>query len=572
MNSTEKLALIERVNHASGDQAKRALQSMILKCTVTQSTIARAIKDAIERHTPTPSIVYEEPEPRDDGDSAPASNNHKKDQSDRDQNDVVVLSAASEEHHDSAHDDIGAVKSKAEKKGKRKGSGHHNSHDNPDLSKKKKFKKIKHASKLRAETEQTSPEVSLGGPSKQAKPSVIDLVTSSDAETHDAEQPEEESLDKRVSDDDLDLVTSSEDEPFHLEESKDQTPNDKIPSDDLENGNLEDRNSTTDSSNDEGSKSEQQNHAVVGGVRAAQEGSDVKTTQTNARNGDECRRAHSVTISIARPSNQRDDYKMGSAGLDKKRKAPEPPVEEVHTNQPAKSASDIHLVKRPKQNHPQDPKKPLDDWKCRKCGLLFPSVTQLLDHHLVHREDATATNSRHHNSSTPANNLPRQFEHPQKAGNTAGDGLTEMSHNTVQLPSRPPQRGPADHSLSRPPPSFVQQPADRSFAASLTPSALASLVPGIHSSSSGPIRRPVPKHSSNVSLGDQLRIPKRESLRPPMIHQSRSQALYQCEACKKWFQESDNAVHACTYHPGACKLFKMPHGCRLTVFQVTTAF
>lgn len=552
MNSTEKLALIERVNHASEDQAKRALQSMILKCTVTQSTIARAIKDAIERHTPTPLIVYEEPETRGDGNAARASNNNENGQSHREQDDDVVLSAASEEHDNSDHDDIDAVKINAKKKSKRKGSGHHHSHYSSESSRKKKSKKIKHASKLRTEVEQTPPKVAIGRPSKQFKPSVIDLVSSSDAEIHDSEQPVQKILDKRVSDDNLDLVTSSEDEPAHPDGSKVQTPNKQISNDDLEIGNLEDRSSTTDSSDDRGSKNEQQNHALAGGVRASQKDSNLKTTQINTRNGDEGRRAQSVTFSMAKPSNQRDDSKMGSAGFDRKRKAPEFTVEEVHTDQPAKSTSDVHLVKRPKQNHLKDPKKKLDDWKCRKCGLIFPSVTQLLEHHLLHREDATATDGRHHHSNMPADDRLRQFEQHQKASTTASDGFTGKPENTVQLPSRPHQRAPADQDLSKPPSSFIQQPAGSPCVPPIMPSALARPDSGIQSSPSGQARRPLQKPFSNFFLDHHLRIPDRDSLRQNQYRETRPEIVHKCWACKQLFRESENAVRVCSCHPGAC--------------------
>lgn len=550
MNSTEKLALIERVNHASGDQAKRALQSMILKCTITQSTIARAIKDAIERHTPTPLIVYEEPEPRGDGDAAPAPNNKKKHKSDRDQNDDFVLSAAPEEHDGSAHDEFGAVKIKAKKKGKRNGSGHLHSHDSPDSPKKKKIKKIEDASKFRTEVEQTLPKVAIGRSSKRFKPSVIDLVSSSDAETHGAEQPEDYILDKRVSDDDSDLVTSSEDEASSTGESKNQILHNKIPNDESSDTGNSDRSSTTDSSGDENSMDEQHDHALTGCVMASQEGSDVETAQADAKIGGGTRRAQSVTVSMAKASKQQNDNKMYSFGLDKKRKALELPVEEVHTNQPTKSTRDVHLVKRTKQNHPEKPQKSLNDWKCRKCSLLFPSVTQLLEHHLVHRKGGSATDDRPHHSNMPAHDRPRRFQQVQNASSTAGDGFTDKPYNAEQLPSAPWQRAPADKGFLQPLPSFVQEQTNSPYVPPLIPSALERSAPGIQSSSSVPVGNSVPKLSSNVFPRHQLRIPDRESLNQIQVREKQPETMHKCWGCKNWFRESENVVGVCNCHPG----------------------
>ncbi|KAG6360957.1 hypothetical protein INS49_012025 [Diaporthe citri] len=111
MNNSEKLGLIERVDHASEDQAKRTLRSMILKCTVTQPTIARAIKDAIERHTPTPMIVYQQPESEDDDESAPTTSHkksNKKKNQDGSSQDEDVPASTSKKRRSTRRGDINA--------------------------------------------------------------------------------------------------------------------------------------------------------------------------------------------------------------------------------------------------------------------------------------------------------------------------------------------------------------------------------------------------------------------------------------------------------------------------------
>jgi hypothetical protein len=527
MNTNERLALSERVNHASEDQIKRALHFMILKCTVTQTTIARAIRDAIERHTPTPTVVFEEQEPKDDDEVILASSHRKSTKKEEDQ------SSASEDEDEDAdaptttskhHRSTGRreKKSKTKLKGKKKAIDDQEGGQNrPDSSrkKKKKHKKLKDAPNFQTGPNQSNSEDSVGGPSKQRKPAIIDLVTSSDVETHTTEQSASHVLNKTISNDHGSDHDSSND-----------------------------HSSDSDSSDVEGFSNEQQDDCLAGSVRLSQEGSRMKITQAGARHGEGDSRAQSVTVSMARAWNQHGHNKIGSSGLDKKRKAVELAVEDVHRNQPAKSATDVHLVKRPKQNYSKETQVPPEGRKCEKCNKSFP-IFELMKHRRACKCTAASVD-RHHLPKAPANDHRHEIKRIQKAGDPVGDILTAESRSTVQLPSTPLQTVPADRELSKTPPRFVQKPNNFPRGPTPVPMALARSNAGTKSLPSYSFRGMKPEASSDASTDKQPISPQPEPFRQHLLPVFERK---ECIFCTRWFSHWDNLEGVCKCHPGMCR-------------------
>lgn len=536
MDHNEKVGLIERVNHASEDQAKRTLRFMIVKCTVTQSTIARAIRDAIERHTPTPMIVYQQPESEDDDEAALVSSHKKstkkKDQDGSGQEEDEFPSTISKERRSTRRGDINSdplvgqlilKKTKTKTKGNKKHSSDHDEEKNNPNSPKKN--RSRHASKLRAEPEQRTCDNSMGEPSQQKTPTVIDLVTSSDDETCDSEHSENESLDDGSSDND-----GSDNESPYDDSSEDENADDEDP------------------------ENEQQDDVLPGATRSTQDNSNNKVSQASANSGEGGRSAsHSITISMAKASNLNDGNEMSPLCSVKKRKAPEHAMEEMPNHQPAKIATGSHVHKRSKKYHPQEPQTPPEQRTCRKCGILFPSMAQLLKHRHYCKGFAANFGS-HHRSEPPSDDRSRRLEKVQKASNPASENFTDQPHNTLRLPSRPLQRASAARESSQPPPSFVHEP--NNFPRGLKGAYTA--FPGHASDPKSPppqdlAQTPEPGQSSDSRPNYQSRPPEPESLRQHLLKEVSEEAVHRCRLCKKWYRDSENVVGVCSCHPGTCR-------------------
>lgn len=539
MNNSEKLGLIERIDHASEDQAKRTLRSMILKCTVGQPTIARAIRDAIERHTPTPMIVYQQPESEDGAEAVLASsdqesNNSEKDQDGGSQDSDYVPSTTSKKHRSTRRGDINPdplvgkhilkkTKTKLKRK-KERSNDNKKGQNNPSSSKKNQSK---HASKLRAEPEQRACDNSVGEPSQQKSPTIIDLLTSSEDETRDTQQSKNENLDDKSSDDNS-----------------------------ADNDSPDDSSSDSDSSDDGGAEEEPQGNALADGPGPSQDASNKKAIQTSAGSSVGGRTTTRSNISSrAKAPNQKSGIEISLSGLGKKRKAPERTVEEVHNDQPVKSTMTAHLNKRSKQNHLQEPQRSTEDSRCRRCGILFPSVAQLLKHR-DYCEGFAATLGSHHRSEPPSDDHIRRLKHIQTASHPADGSFTDGRHNTRRLPSRPRQTSPANRELSRPPPSFVHEPNNLPRGHTPMPLALAHSNSGIESSPSGLVHRPVSSRSSDGPPHRQSRRSKPESPTQRLLREVREKATHRCKDCKKQFWDFENSDRACRCHPGP---FQPPH-------------
>lgn len=537
MDNNEKLGWIERVDHASEEQAKRTLKFMILKCNTKTDTIARAIRDAIERHTPTPTIVYQQPESEDDGEAALASSHKKsgkkkkkkKEQDDSSQDEEDAPSTTSKKRGSTRRGDINAdplvgrlilKKSKTKlRRNKKRSSDHDEEQNSPDVSDKIKSK---HASEPRAETKQRTCDESLETPSKQKSPPVIDLVTSSDDDTDDTEQSKHGIVDDKNSDDDS---------------SDDDSPDD----------------SSSDSHSSDDGDSEDKTHGdtVANRVGLSQESPNKYANEANAR-GDDTGRSTTrpSTNSTANTSNQNSGTEIVISGLGKKRKAPEHAVEEIHKERRADSTIIDHLNKRSKQNHPHESQRSPKDRTCRKCGVLFPSVAQLLKHQL-YCKDSPGFLGGHHRSEPPSDDHSHQAKEAQEASHRAGNSFTDKPRNILQLPSRPRQTPPTDRGLSVPPPSFVHEPNNFPRGPTPTPLAIARSVSGIQSSPTGLVHRSEPNSSLDDSSGHQSPVPK------PMTRDQeryeKDRALRRCMYCKNWFRDCDNSIGSCVCHPGTSR-------------------
>lgn len=431
MNNSEKLGLIERVERASEEQAKRTLKSMILKCHIRQETIARAIKDAIERHTPTPTIVYQDPASGDDDEEVPTASRKKskkkkhRDGSSQDEEDEP--SPTSKRPWSTRRGDINAdplvghlvlKKTKTKlKRNKKRSSDHNEEQNDPNSSKKIQ---PKHASNHRADPEQRTCDNSMGGPSQPESPTVIDLVTSSDGETCDTEHSDDKNLDDESSGNN----SSDSESPYDFSSAEDR-------------------------SDDRDSEIEQQDKVLPAGIRSSQKDSNNKVDQASAKNGDSGRGAfHSITISMAKASNQNEGNEMSPLSSVKKRKASDHTMEEIPNDQPAKSATGTHVNKRSKTNHPQELQTSQEERTCRKCGTLFPSMAQL-HRHRHHCKGFAAKVGSDHRSEPPSVDRSGRLEQVQKTSNPASETFTDEPHNTLRLPSRPRQIRPAYRELPK---------------------------------------------------------------------------------------------------------------------------
>lgn len=537
MDTNEKLGLIERVDRASEEQAKRTLKSMILKCTVGQPTIARALRTAIEQHAPTPTIVYEQPESEHDDEPAPISppkrskkkkRKKKKHHDGSSQSEEDVSPVTTNDHQSATSGDTNAEpadgqlvlkkKTKAKSKGKAKRDG---DRDGQQSSSEPLKKKHKHASKPRAEAEQHARDSSMESTSKQEDPPVIDLVTSSD--------------------DDICGIGQSENEIPEDKSSDADGPDNDSPDDDS---------SKHDSSDNEDSENEPQEDALPGGVGPSQDGSNKNVNQAIARNGDpRSGAAQSSTTSSFKALDQNDGVEVSSFGLGMKRKAPERTFEDVHNDRAVNSATGAHLNKKTKQDHPQEPQGSLKDRTCRKCNMKITSVAEILKHHR-YCNGASTTLGNHHPSEPPSGDHSHQLKQVQKVSHPAANSSIDEPRSTLQLPSRPHQRAPANPGLSVPPTSFLHKPDNFPRGPTTASLALARSFSGVKSSPPGLVDRPVPKLSADGSPGHQPQLPKPYSDRERLIPE-REKVIHQCKYCKKSFTEYGNEVGACKFHRGA---------------------
>lgn len=550
MNTNERLDLIERVDHASEDQAKLTLKFMILKCTVKQNTIARAIRDAIERHTPTPTIVYQQPEPVDNDEAALTSSDKKskkkKEEEDRDgggQDEGGLPSTVSGRRQSTRRGDITAdqlvgqlimkkTKSKL-KRNKKDSSDHDGEQNSPDASKKNK---PKHVPEPEDETEQPAHDNSIRQPSKQKQHTVIDLVTASEDETYDNVQSENESLEDQSSD---------EDSP-----DNDSSGNNSPAEDSSDDDSSEDDSPDIVSSDDEGTSNEQQGDAIAGGSEPSQDGSNKKITQASAGDGSGDRdAAQSITISMAKTSIQNDGTKMMPFDLTKKRKAPEPTEEEAHDGDSVKAATDTQANKRPKRTEPREVQRSLNDQTCRICGVWFPSIEQLFGHRLYCKSAVVARVS-HHRSEPRRACQPNKLEMSQTADTPVNHSITDKASSSAQLQVHPNDGVQAAQALSAPRLGFHNLPTNDCM--DIDQSRLAP----VHSDSKAkapsfelPLRSASARTGSGPSssswrrqLKDKAFVEKLEDL---------MQLIHKCRRCGECFDINHNEAGDCQKgHPG----------------------
>lgn len=543
MNNNEKLDLIERVDHASEDQAKRTLRSMILKCTVRQDTIARAIKDAIERHTPTPMIVYQQPESEDEDEatinSSRKKSKKKKDQDNGSQEEEGSPSTTSKKRRSTRRGDINAdplvgqlilrkTKTKTKHNSKRRNDHDKEQHNLKSLKK----KKSEPPPEPRPENEQRVSGSSIGRSSKQKASTVIDLVSSSDDESDHTEQPGNEILDNNS------FNGGSPDNDGSSSDSSDGSSSDTCSSD-------------SSSSDDEGNGNESQDDGLSGEIPPSLESSSSRINRASEKSsGCSDGVARSITSSISMASTQSNGKELTPVISGKKRKAPECTVEEVQNNHLAKSTSNAPVSKKPKQNHPQEQQKSRNNRECWECGMLFPSLTQLVRHG-VSCKFFTATLGSHHRPQLSSHDHSGRLQHVQKASQLAGSSSTGEPHDTLKLPSRPRQTIPADRGLLVPPPSFVHEPNNFPRGPTPTPLGLARSASGIQRSRLDLAHRPVQKLPPNGSPGHQSQLPKPESIPQSRTQWDEMNAILECKFCKELFTEFGNEAGACKGHRGA---------------------
>ncbi|KAK2608091.1 hypothetical protein N8I77_006725 [Diaporthe amygdali] len=543
MNNPEKLSILERVDQCDEAQAKRALKHMILKCSTKTSTIASAIKDALERHAPTPIISYQEPASQDEDETAtvkPEKKSHKKKKNDHGNHidgEEDVSTSTSRKHRKTSRGDInadpvvselilGKTKTKRDKREKhRKGRDDRDAHQKKPKS--SKSKKAKKESGRQAEADEHISEDSVENPSGQNDPIVVDLLNSSEPEKRDSEHSVDEDLTEESSNNDISLDDGS----------------------DGASGSNRDGNEVVDAGRPAGD-------ALDKDVTRFKDTGNGETTAAIATNRDDGHvTAQLSTNTRNRPSKQKDGIWFSSLGSTRKRKAPEGHADDANINQTAKTAADTQVHKRATQEDPQVPQNSPEDRTCRKCGVGFPSIGQLFRHRLYCR-GLVATFADNLHSELPPIGPSNEAKKSQKADNAAGSIVTNAPHNTIQLPSRPIPRAPAARELSMPPPSFVRGPNRFPRGPTPLPMVLARQAPGVKTLppklEHGPVAGANPDRSSELkSLNQDLTQPKKTTNPPPgAIHQGNVEFEFQCKFCAKWFKTRDNLPGACRSHPG----------------------
>lgn len=544
MNHNEKVGLIERVERASEDQAKRTLRSMIVKCSVNQPTIARAIKDAIERYTPTPTIVFQQPEPEDEDQVAlisplKKSRKKKRDEDGSSQEDEDVPSTTSKRQSTRRGDInpeplVGKLvlkKTKAKLKRKNKHSSDHDEEQrSPDASSKNKSGRV---SKPGAESEQRAHDTSMGQPSEQKDPTVIDLISSSDDETCDTVQSENESLSNKSSDDvSLDNDNSEDDSP--AEDSSDGDSSEDVSS--------EDDSPDIVSADDEDTGNEQQSNTITGGSEPSQDGSNKRAPQASAggsHGGPDA--ARSITVSMSKTSIQNDGIKMRPFGSTKKRKAPEQTVEEAHDEHAAQTATDTQANKRLRRTHPKGPRNSLENRRCRDCGVLFPSVAQLLGHRL-YCKSAVVTPVSHHRCEPPWAFHPNKLEKSQAADTSADYSITDETNESAQLRVHPNGGVQAAHALSAHRHGFDTLPTNDTMDIDQTPLPPASRDSKDEAASYKLPLRDASSESDPSILSRRLPLHNKKFVEKlePLI-----QLIHKCKRCGRYYNSSHNEAGNC---------------------------
>ncbi|POS77740.1 hypothetical protein DHEL01_v203858 [Diaporthe helianthi] len=422
MNVSDRLALTERVDHASEDEVKRALRYMILNCQVHHTTIARAIKDGIERFTPAPTIVYGNRDGKHDDEAVPASSHGKsadkeEGPSSSSSEDEDVPATHSRHHRGTGRRD---KKTKSNLQGKSKKSGEKNVSRRDSSKRKKSKKKAKHARGNQIEAQENNSDDSVGRTSsKKTNSTVIDLVTSSDVEIPEKEQAGNPITDKPAADEVLDRVTSSEEEPLYTSAAK-KTPHPNVVLLDRSYG------------SGDGVFTRKQHDFIARADTPSQGGSRAKTPQSAERTGTFGRRSKVVIASAAKTSNRHNDTRTGPLGLDSKRKAPDPAVGDVHTNQSVDPVPVIHPSKRLRQNDPPQVEESQGGNDCDKCEETFLSIHELMKHRWTCKGKAAAVDDHHLLGPQPNDQLHRSKQ-SQKAGNPAGGSVATEPRNIVPI-------------------------------------------------------------------------------------------------------------------------------------------
>lgn len=550
MNNNDKLGLIERVDHASEDQAKRTLKAMILKCDTNTVTIARAIKDAVERHTPTPTIVYQQPETADDNDATPATSDKKNSKRKKPREgqgsdgDEVLPTSSSRKFPKSSRGDINADPLVSElilgePKTKRK-KAHKSSDDRGKHQKKtksSKSKKLKQESEIAAKTAHRNSKESVGNLSGQNDPIIIDLVSSSEHDERDSKQLVDENLGKRSSANVGSRGEGSGDDVFGSDEGESDILGSEQPARDV----------------------------FDKGVTHFKDTSKGEPTAAIAGNCDDGHVAAQLSANTrTKTATQNRGIRLTSAGSTRKRKASEGNVDDANINQGAKSATDAHVHKKATQNHSQDAESSPENRTCQKCGARFPSIGRLSSHQLFCR-DLFATLDSHLRSEPLSVSPSNEVQQSQKVDNPAGSMVTEASHSTVQLPSRPIKDSPVAPVLSAPPPSTIREPNNLPLGPTPRPILLAHQASGVNSLPSRLGHRPVTGASSDrtphqPSESSELKSRKGNSLqdektsKKPLraIHQDNVE--FQCKFCTEWFKTHENLPGACRRHPGTSSI------------------
>jgi hypothetical protein len=473
MDANERHAFITRVEAASGAQAKAILRCMILKCTVTHTTIARAIRDAVERHGPTPAVIYEEQEPSGDEEpSLPSSHRKSKKKKKGEEVEQVAISENEVEASNTLnqHRSRSGREKKTKLKGKSRVSGEQAREQNAPKSSSPKTKAKKTKDK------------SLNHASKQRESAVIDLITPSDGEDHTLAQP-----------------ASPRGIPARIFDSQ--------------GGDSEDREEGVGQARHADSRDvseKQQVHPLPKRAEPSLGGSRKSTIEPGAKIGHGGHGTPSVPTSIEEPGKQHESNKFSSSGLEKKRKALEPTVEDG-PSQPRKTASHMRLVKRAKQSNPQEAHAPSVGRKCTEAGICTKcNIWFLISELGKHRQSckgtaATLTVDRHHVPRPRANYQQRnQSRQTQKARISASDTVTAESQKTVQLsPLEFPRGTRAGQDFSETPPDFVQGPNRFPLGPTPVPMSLARSDGGAPPEPSYRFRLAKPAVPSGVSPGHQ---------------------------------------------------------------------
>lgn len=489
MDSSERLNFINRLNGLTGDQAREVLKQMAINCNTRHTTIARALRNAVDRHAPVQYYPVPLPVPSSPPVATPSTNASSRN------------------------------KTKVADKRNMRGSSTAGTNDETPAPKKKKIKRgdINPDPNIgRLILDKTTPKTKQGR-IKQEEVIVIESDTStSESDTSDSESSDSDSLDNENSDPRLSDSNQSDDDSSSGTDSADNPAStDSTDTDSSESGS-----SDSDDSVDGKPAHRKPPRGSTASKRSIHE--QVKPPDivpSASRDGKGVEKSKKV----GRIEKARSSTKI------KKRKAEED-VEVGHTS----AGTSIQGNKKAKTT---DCQRPDSDRTCRNCLEVFESRTQLFTHlHLLRHFD-----------TSPAK--PNSDPEEQLTGQRVEKHIKNEYEDDFDSPMSPIRSATLGRETKRAlsPPPFIKEP--NNFPRGPTP---ASLVLARQRSYNVAASKALPVRSG-AAVASSPHAPRpapSEAFRPQWAPKVYGEREVRCRYCYDFFKGSENHVNACRRHDG----------------------